>query len=81
MHGDVASNVRVYQRGGRTVIVGYRPSGGVTGATRMYGGASAPSRKKMPVDELTNLDHDKAGRVLSWLSESDRAVRSPITGA
>lgn len=35
MFDDVAQNARIYERSGRLIAVGYRPSGAVTGAHRM----------------------------------------------
>jgi hypothetical protein len=70
MFGDVASNIRIYERSGRVILVGYRPAGAVTGATRMYATASTPPRKDMPIDELTHLERGKAEQVLAWLGEA-----------
>lgn len=50
---DVAWNVRIYERSGRVIIIGYRQAGAVTGATRMYMAASRHVRKDMRIDELT----------------------------
>lgn len=69
MFGDVASNMRIYERAERVVGVGYQPSGAVTSATRMYATASTPPRTDMPIDELTHLDRGKADHVLAWLAE------------
>lgn len=69
LFGDVASNVRIYERGDRTIVVGYQPAGAVTSATRMYATANTPPRTDMPIDELTHLDRDKADTVITWLCE------------
>ena len=71
MFDDVASNVRIYQRSGRVILVGYRPTGAVTGATRMYATTSTPPRTDKPIDQLTHLDHGKAELVTGWLAEPD----------
>lgn len=66
MYGDIASNVRIYERSDRTILVGYMPSGSVNGASRLQ------TRDDIPVvklDELTQLDHDKATQVGAWLTE------------
>lgn len=69
MFGDVAENVRIYERSGRVILVGYVPGGSVTGATRMYATANTPPRTDMPIDQLSNRDRDKAATVLAWLGE------------
>lgn len=72
MFGDVADNVRIYERSGRMVIVGYGAAGAVTGAIRLYATPKTPPRCDKPVDELTHLDHSKATTVLGWLAEPYR---------
>jgi hypothetical protein len=74
MFGDAASNVRAYERSGRVILVGYRPEGAVTSASRMYVTASTVPRNDMPVDGLRYVDRGKAEQVLAWLGEAE-AVR------
>lgn len=69
MFGDITWNARIYDRSGRMIVVGYRPSGAVTGATRMYATPSTPPRKGMPINQLTHLDRRKAEQVLGWLAD------------
>ncbi|MFA5712361.1 hypothetical protein [Mycolicibacterium sp.] len=71
MFGDVAENVRIYTRGAATVLVGYRPNGGVTGASRGRVDASGRLEKGGWLDQLTHLDASKAEQVLVWLAERD----------
>jgi hypothetical protein len=69
MFDDVVWNVRIYERSGRTILVGYREAGAVTGATRMYATPSKPPRRDRPIEHLRLLDGGKADTVLGWLAE------------
>ncbi|WP_102145600.1 hypothetical protein [Mycobacterium hubeiense] len=73
MFGDVASNMRIYERAGRMILVGYRPAGAVTSATRVYATASTPPRTDLPMEELTHLDRDKTAQILAWINEEPGA--------
>lgn len=74
MFGGVASNARIYERSGRVIVIGYRPVGAVTGATRMYATRSTPPRTDLPMEELTGLDRGKANQILAWLAEPESPV-------
>jgi len=66
MYGDIASNVRIYERADLTILVGYMPSGSVNGASRLQTPDGVPVVK---LDELLQRDRDKAAQVQAWLQE------------
>jgi hypothetical protein len=68
---DVASNVRIYTRGRKQILVGYRPDGGVTGAHR---GVIRQDKNRTTrwSEVLTQRDSGKADTVLGWLTKATR---------
>jgi hypothetical protein len=60
---DEVWNTRIYERGNKQLLVGYRFAGSVTSAFRR----TAPHGSW--TDDLTHRDRGKAEQVLAWLAE------------
>ncbi|TXH14581.1 MAG: hypothetical protein E6R02_00845 [Gammaproteobacteria bacterium] len=60
---EVATNVRVYQRGKSTLLLGYTPNGGATGLSELVETENGIEQRF----EVPYRDKDKATQIIAWL--------------
>lgn len=62
---EVVENVRIYQRGSHTLLVGYTPNGATTGATELIETKDGRERGF----DVPYRDKNKAQQILDWLEK------------
>lgn len=63
---EIASNVRIYQRENRTLLLGYTPNGAATGLSELIETATGTEQRF----EVPYRDKDKAAQIIAWLKKT-----------